>query len=138
LSLDEAASVPVVAATAWQMLFDYAQLKSGQSVLIHGAAGNVGAYAVQLAKHAGLQAYATAGPDDLDYVRSCGADTVANYKTEKFEDTFPRVDAVLDMIGGETQHRSFSVLKPDGILVSVVTPTPEQLEGFRSVFFLVV
>ncbi|HEX4486205.1 MAG TPA: NADP-dependent oxidoreductase [Terriglobales bacterium] len=137
LSFQEAASAPVVAVTAWQMLFEYAQLKSGQSVLIHGAAGNVGAYAVQLAKHAGLQAHATAGPGDLDYVRSLGADTVANYRTERFEDAVPKVDAVLDMVGGETQHRSFSVLKPNGILVSVVTPSPEQHEGFRSVFFLV-
>jgi NADPH:quinone reductase-like Zn-dependent oxidoreductase len=119
------------------MLFDYAQLQSGQSVLVHGAAGNVGAYAVQLAKHAGLQVYATTGPDDLDYVRALGADRVLNYKTGKFEDAVPKVDAVLDMVGGDTQHRSFSVLKPGGILVSVVTPSPEQREGFRSVFFLV-
>jgi NADPH:quinone reductase-like Zn-dependent oxidoreductase len=137
LSLLEATSVPVVAVTAWQMLFDYAQLQSGQSVLVHGAAGNVGAYAVQLAKHAGLQVYATTGPDDLDYVRALGADRVLNYKTGKFEDAVPKVDAVLDMVGGDTQHRSFSVLKPGGILVSVVTPSPEQREGFRSVFFLV-
>ena len=134
LSFVEAASVPVVAVTAYQMLFDYAQMKAGQAVLIHGAAGNVGAYAVQLAKQAELQVFATAGPADLDYVRGLGAEIVVNYKTAKFE--VPPVDAVLDTVGGETQHRSFRVLKPGGILVSSVSPPP-QSAGFRSVFLLV-
>lgn len=136
LNFVEAASLPVVAVTAYQMLFDYAQMKAGQSVLIHGAAGNVGAYAVQLAKQAGVQVFATAGPADLDYVRGLGAEMVVNYKTTKFEDAVPSVDAVLDTVGGETQHRSFRVLKPDGILVSSVSP-PSQTPGFRSAFFLV-
>jgi NADPH:quinone reductase-like Zn-dependent oxidoreductase len=140
LSFVEAASVPVVAVTAYQMLFDYAQMKAGQEVLIHGAAGNVGAYAVQLAKQAELRVFATAGPADLDYVRSLGAEMVVNYKTTRFEDTVPRVDAVLDTVGGETQHHSFCVLKPGGILVSVVSPFPKeppQPAGLRSAFFLV-
>jgi NADPH:quinone reductase-like Zn-dependent oxidoreductase len=136
LSFVEAASVPVVAVTAYQMLFDYAQMKAGQAVLIHGAAGNVGAYAVQLAKQAELQVFATAGPADLDYVRGLGAEVVVNYQTAKFEDAVPPVDAVLDTVGGETQHRSFRVLKPGGILVSSVSPPP-QSAGFRSVFLLV-
>jgi NADPH:quinone reductase-like Zn-dependent oxidoreductase len=136
LSFVEAASVPVVAVTAYQMLFDHAQMKAGQAVLIHGAAGNVGAYAVQLAKQAELQVFATAGPADVDYVRGLGADTVVNYKTTKFEDAVPPVDAVLDTVGGETQNRSFRVLKPGGILVSVVSPPP-QTAGFRAAFFLV-
>jgi len=136
LSFVEAASVPVVAVTAYQMLFDYAHMKAGQSVLIHGAAGNVGAYAVRLAKQAELQVFATAGPADLDYVRSLGAGTVVNYKTTKFEDVVPPVDAVLDTVGGEMQHRSFRVLKPGGIVVSAVSPPP-QTAGFRSAFFLV-
>jgi NADPH:quinone reductase-like Zn-dependent oxidoreductase len=132
----------VIAVTAWQMLFDYAQVKAGQSVLIHGAAGNVGAYAVQLAKHAELRVYATAGPNnnDLDYVRTLGADEVLNYKATKFEDVVTPVDAVLDLVGGETQRRSFAVLKPGGILVSVVSPVPDkppQPAGLRSAFFLV-
>ena len=136
LSFVEAASAPVVAVTAYQMLFDYAEIKAGQAVLIHGAAGNVGAYAMQLAKQADLQVFATAGPTDLEYVRSLGADMVVNYKTTKFEDVVPPVDAVLDTVGGETQHRSFSVLKPGGVLVSSVS-TPPQTTVFRSVFFLV-
>ena len=135
LSLVDAASVPVVAVTAYQMLFDHAQMKAGQAVLIHGAAGNVGAYAVQLAKQAELRVFATAGPADLDYVRGLGAEMVVNYKTTNFEDAVPPVDAVLDTVGGETQHRSFRALKPNGILVSVISPPP-QLPGFRSAFFL--
>src|SRR5579863_6779915 len=136
LSFVETASVPVVAVTAYQMLFEHARMKAGQAVLIHGAAGNVGAYAVQLAKQAELQVFATAGPGDLDYVRGLGAEMVVNYKTTKFEDVVPPVDAVLDTVGGETQHRSFSVLKPGGVLVSSVS-TPPQTTVFRSVFFLV-
>lgn len=136
LSFVEAASVPVVAVTAYQMLFDYAHMKAGQAVLIHGAGGNVGAYAVQLAKQAELQVFATAGPADVDYVRDLGAEMVVNHKTTKFEDTVPHVDAVLDTVGGETQHRSFHVLKPGGIIVSSVSPPP-QVTGFRSAFFLV-
>ncbi len=136
LSFVEAASVPVVAVTAYQMLFDYAQVKAGEAVLIHGAAGNVGAYAVQLAKQAGLQVFATAGPTELDYVRGLGAETVVDYKTKEFEDAVPPVDAVLDTVGGETQHRSFRVLKPGGILVSVISP-PVQPAGLRAAFFLV-
>lgn len=136
LSFVEAASVPVVAVTAYQMLFDYAQMKAGQAVLIHGAAGNVGAYAVQLAKQAGLQVFAAAGPADLEYVCGLGAEMVVNYKTSAFENAVPPVDAVLDTIGGETQHHSFRVLKPGGIVVSSVSPPP-QTAGFRSAFFLV-
>ncbi len=136
LSFVDAASVPVVAVTAYQMLFDYAQMKASQAVLIHGAAGNVGAHAVQLAKQAELQVFATAGPADLDYVRGLGAEIVVNYKTTKFEDVVPPVDAVLDTVGGETQHRSFRVLKPGGILVSSVSPPP-QSASFRSAFLLV-
>jgi NADPH:quinone reductase-like Zn-dependent oxidoreductase len=135
LSFVEAASVPVVAVTAYQMLFDHARMKAGQAVLIHGAAGNVGAYAVQLARQAELQVFATAGPGDLDYVRGLGADMVVNYKSTKFEDVVPPVDAVLDTVGGETQQRSFRALKPGGILVSVISPPP-QPPGFRSAFFL--
>jgi len=136
LGFVQAASVPVVAVTAYQMLFDYAQLKAGQAVLIHGAAGNVGAYAVQLAKQAELNVFATAGPADLDYVYGLGAGMVVNYQATKFEDAVPLVDAVLDTVGGETQRRSFRVLKPDGIVVSSVSPPP-QTAGFRSAFFLV-
>jgi NADPH:quinone reductase-like Zn-dependent oxidoreductase len=139
LNFNEAASVPVVAVTAWQMLFEYGQAKPGQRVLIHGAAGNVGAYAVQLASQAGLQIFATASSSDLSYVQGLGATTVLDYKAVRFEDIVPPVDVVLDMVGGETRSRSFQVIKPGGILVSVVSPPSAEetsSSAIRAVFFL--
>src|SRR6516225_7620567 len=105
-----AASVPVVAVTAWQMVFDFAQL-SGQTVLIHGGAGNVGAYAVQLAKRAGAVVIATASHDDGSYVRRLGADGVIDYRATRFEERVKEIDAVLDTVGGEILDRSYGVLK---------------------------
>jgi NADPH:quinone reductase-like Zn-dependent oxidoreductase len=140
LNFIEAASAPIVTVTAWQMLFEYAHVIPGQTVLIHGAAGNVGAYAVQLAKHAGLHVIATAGSADLDYVRGLGAETVVDYKKERFEESVTGVDVVLDTVGGETQQRSLQVLKPGGILVSVVSPDPEATQkryGVRAAYFYV-
>jgi len=125
LSFIEAASVPVVAVTAWQMLFDNAQVSAGQTVLIHGAAGNVGAFAVLLARLFGLHVIATAAPADLAYVLSLGAKRVVDYEKERFEDSVGGVDVVLDTVGGDTQRRSLRVLKPGGILVSVVSPVSE-------------
>jgi NADPH:quinone reductase-like Zn-dependent oxidoreductase len=140
LNFLEAASVPVVTVTAWQMLFDYGHVTAGQTVLIHGAAGNVGAYAVQLAKLAGLHVAATAASADLDYVRSLGAERAVDYRTERFEESFKGLDAVLDTVGGDTQQRSLQVLKADGILISVVSPVPEAAQkryGVRTAYFYV-
>lgn len=140
LGFDEAASAPVVAVTAWQMLFDYAKAMAGQSVLVQGAAGNVGAYAVQLARQAGLRVFATVSSDDISFVESLGVDTPIDYKTTRFEDAVPPVDIVLDLVGGDTRKRSFAIIKPGGILVSVVSePLPEDnaTNGVRAVFFLV-
>jgi NADPH:quinone reductase-like Zn-dependent oxidoreductase len=140
LNFIEAASAPVVTVTAWQMLFDYGQVTDGQTVLIHGAAGNVGGYAVQLASEAGLHVVATAAAGDRYYVRSLGAETVMEYRTEKFEDSLTGVDVVLDTVGGDTQQRSLRVLKPGGILVSVVSPVPEAAQkryGVRAAYFYV-
>ncbi len=135
-----AASAPVVAVRAWQMLFDYAQANPGQSVLIHGAAGNVGAYAVQLARQTGLHVIATAGSGDIEYVRTLGAERIVDYQAERFEDTVTGMDIVLDTVGGDTQQRSLRVLKLGGILVSVVSPVPEAAQrryGVRAAFFYV-
>jgi NADPH:quinone reductase-like Zn-dependent oxidoreductase len=140
LNFLEAASAPVVAVTAWQMLFDYARVTAGETVLIHGAAGNVGAYAVQLARHAGVHAMATASSGDAEYVRSLGAENVLDYHSTLFEDALTDVDAVLDTVGGETRERSFRVLSPEGNLVSVASPIPPEMArryGARAVFFLV-
>jgi NADPH:quinone reductase-like Zn-dependent oxidoreductase len=114
LSYIEAASVPVVAVTAWQGLFDYARLEAGQMVVIHGAAGNVGAFAVQLARRAHLRSVVTASTKDIDYVRGLGADKVVDYHTQRFEDQVRDADAVLDLVGGETQTRSFQILRRAG------------------------
>jgi NADPH:quinone reductase-like Zn-dependent oxidoreductase len=104
------------------------------------AVGNVGAYAVQLASHAGLHVVATAAAADLEFVKSLGAKRVVDYRTTKFEDSVSSVDVVIDTVGGDTQQRSLSVLKPGGILVSVVSKIPEKVQqqfGVRAAFFYV-
>ncbi len=140
LSFAEAASAPVVAVTAWQMLFEYANAKTGQTVLIHGAAGSVGAYAVQLAAQAGLHVIATASAADATYVRSRGADIAVDYRASRFEELVPMVDVVLDTVGGETTERSLRVIKPGGVLVSIVSE-PRDLQAhsrdIKVIFFLV-
>jgi NADPH:quinone reductase-like Zn-dependent oxidoreductase len=136
----EAASVPVVAVTAWQALFDHAQLEAGQTVVIHGAAGNVGSYAVQLGRVAGLQIIATAAADDVPFVRSLGASTVIDYRTQRFEEEAREVDAVIDLVGGETQNRSFRILRRGGKLISAVSRPDAHLaasHGVEAAFFLV-
>ncbi len=136
----EAASVPVIAVTAQQALFDHARVDAGQTVVIHGAAGNVGAYAVQFAHRAGLRIIATAGTDDIPYVRDLGADTVIDYRTQRFEDEVRDADAVIDLVGGDTQTRSFQVLRRGGSLISAVSPPDQQLAQSNEVeaaFFLV-
>jgi NADPH:quinone reductase-like Zn-dependent oxidoreductase len=136
----KAASVPVVAVTAWQSLFDQAQLQAGQTVLIHGATGNVGAYAVQLAHRAGLQIVATTGTDDISTARDLGAHTVIDFKTVRFEEEVRNVDAVIDLVGGETQERSFQVLRPGGKLISAVSNPDQALakrHNVEAAFFLV-
>ena len=140
LTFAEAASAPVVAVTAWQMLFDYAQATPGQTVLIHGAAGNVGAYAVQLAAQAGLQVFDTSSLHDMEYVRQLGAGTAIDYRKQRFEDIVPKIDIVLDTVGGETRERSINVVKTGGILVSALRWSDAQAgvdAGVRTVFFLV-
>jgi len=140
LGFIEAASVPVVACTAWQMVFDYGAVDVTKRVLVHGAAGNVGAYAVQLAKRVAHEVIATAFSDDVAYVQSLGADLVIDVKKSRFEEVLSDVDVVLDTIGGDTQDRSFAILKPGGVLVSSVTEPNQQTatrRNVRALFFLV-
>jgi NADPH:quinone reductase-like Zn-dependent oxidoreductase len=138
LSHLEAASAPVVAVTAWQMLHDYAHVQARQTVLILGAAGNVGAYAVQLAANAGLHVVALVASKDIEYVRGLGAETVVDYQGANFEASVPPVDVVIDTVGGNTRDRSLHVLKAGGILVSVVSTTPlPSSSNVRTVFFYV-
>jgi NADPH:quinone reductase-like Zn-dependent oxidoreductase len=136
----EAASVPVVSVTAWQALFDQARLESGQTVVIHGAAGNVGSYAVQFARRAGLRTIATAGKDDISFVRDLGANTVIDYRARRFEEEIRDADAVIDLVGGEAQIRSFQVLRRGGKLISAVSRPDHDLaerHGVEAAFFLV-
>ena len=127
-SLDfvHAAAVPVGALTSWQAIFDTANLRDGQKILIHAAAGGVGAFAVQLAKAKGAFVIGTASGKNEDLVCELGADEFVDYTTVRFEDVAKDVDVVFDTIGGETQARSFVTLKRGGFLVSIVQPpSPE-------------
>jgi NADPH:quinone reductase-like Zn-dependent oxidoreductase len=128
LSFEEAASVPVAAQTALQGIFIHGHLEKGQTILIHGGAGAVGAYAVQLASHAGATVIATASAHDEAYVKSIGASRVIDYREYQFEKVLQeKVDVVFDLIGGDTQTRSFLVLKEGGHLVSAIQPvSPEE------------
>jgi NADPH:quinone reductase-like Zn-dependent oxidoreductase len=134
----EAASAPVVAVTAWQMLFEYVRPEPGHTVLILGAAGNVGSYAVQFAATAGCHVIAVVGSKDVEYVRSLGATDVVDYRVADFADVVRSVDAVVDTVGGDTRNRAFGVLKPGGILVTVVSSefAPARSD-VRSAFFYV-
>ncbi len=112
-----AGSIPLAGTTAWEALTEQANLQSGQTILIHGS---VGAFAVQFAKVKGAKVIGTATGDDVEYVRGIGADTVIDYKTEKFEDAAKNVDAVLDTLSGDTRARSWATLKDGGVLVSTL------------------
>jgi NADPH:quinone reductase-like Zn-dependent oxidoreductase len=127
LSFEGAASVPVAAQTAWQGIFTHGHLAKGQTILIHGGAGAVGAYAVQLAAHAGANVVATGSGDDEAYLKSIGANRIIDYRTARFENELPdKVDVVFDLIGGETQQRSFQVLKKGGYLVAANQPVSQE------------
>jgi len=121
-----AAAVPLAALTAWQALFDTAQLQPGQRVLIHAGSGGVGHLAVQLAKWKGAHVFATASSKNQELLRRLRVDDAIDYTKQKFEDFARDVDVVLDTIGGETQERSWSVLKRGGNLVSLVQPPSEK------------
>jgi NADPH:quinone reductase-like Zn-dependent oxidoreductase len=126
-SLDhvQAASVPLAALTAWAALFDTADLQPGQTVLIHAAAGGVGSFAVQLAKWKGARVIGTASAANHGLLRELGADELIDYTAARFEEVARGVDVVLDTIGGDTLERSWGVLRPGGVLVSVVAQPDE-------------
>lgn len=141
-SLDHvhAAAVPLDSLVAWQSMFDVAGLTEGQTVLIHGAAGGVGHYTVQLAKWKGAKVIGTASAKNTDFLRDLGADETIDYHKTRFEDVVRDADVVLDTIGGDTQQRSWQVLKKGGILISTVgisAPENAAKYGVRSVSFQV-
>lgn len=127
LSFEEAAAIPLAALTAWQSLFDAAELKKGQTVLVHAAAGGVGGFAVQLAKNSGATVVGTARAENHEYLRELGADIAVDYTAGDFvaaiRERFPRgVDVVLDAVGGETQTRSAELVRRGGTLVTILAP----------------
>jgi NADPH:quinone reductase-like Zn-dependent oxidoreductase len=138
LSLTQAASVPLSALTAWQGLFDHAKLRRGESVLIHGGAGAVGTLAIQIAHLFGAHVTTTAAARDHDFVRHLGASQVIDYQRSKFEDLVKDMDVVFDTVGGETLARSWSVLKPGGRMVTLVSSEENSPDPrVRQAFFIV-
>ena len=142
LSLDHAsaAATPLSALTAWQALFDHARLSPGQRVLIHGAAGGVGSFAVQLARGCGAHVIGIASARDIDFVHKLGADDVIDRGTTPFETVVRDIDVVLDTVGGTVTERSWSVLRPSGLLITIVRPpSPEWTNGraAKGLFFIV-
>ena len=117
-----AAAIPVAAVAAWQSLHHAGPIAAGQRILIHGAAGGLGGYAVQYAKRAGAEVFATASAAHLDHVRSLGADHVIDYRAQRFESVAQDIDLVLDYVGGEVLDRSWQVLKKEGAIVGTSSP----------------
>jgi len=122
LTMQEAASLPLVALTAWQALVERAELRRGQKVLIHAGSGGLGSIAIQLAKHLGATVATTTSTENVDWVRALGADIVIDYRLSNFETVVRDYDVVLDTLGGDTLKKSFGVLKRGGKLISVAGP----------------
>ncbi len=140
VSFIDAAAVPVVGCTAWQMVFEHGGVDASKRVLIHGGAGNVGALAVQLARPRAREVIVTVLPNEVPIVRALGVERVIDVATTRFEDVVHDVDVVLDTVGGETQARSYAVMRPGAVLVSSVAPPDQDLaarRGVTAIFFLV-
>lgn len=135
-----AAAIPLAGTTAWKALIEAGGVEPGQRVLIHGAAGGVGSYGVQLAKWRGARVIATASPHNHDYLRELGADETVDYRHAGFEEGIGTVDVVFDTIGGTTQERSWSLLHRGGILVSIIDPPSTEkaaAHGVRHAFVFI-
>ncbi|RSL31703.1 NADP-dependent oxidoreductase [Salibacterium salarium] len=126
MSYEEAASIPLAGLTAWQCLVDYADIKKDDNVLIHGGAGGVGMFAIQIAKHYGAYVATTASEENDEFLKSIGADEIVHYKETDFSDALTHFDIVLDSIGGDVQSKSYRVLKENGKLVSIAQPPSEE------------
>jgi NADPH:quinone reductase-like Zn-dependent oxidoreductase len=134
----DAASVPIGALTAWQGLYEKSRLQPGERILIHGGAGAVGVFAIQLARRSGAEVIVTASERHAEVLRELGASDVIDYRTERFEDRVPEVDVVFDTVGGEILARSWGVLKPDGRLVTIAASSESVTdERARQAFFIV-
>lgn len=123
----QAAALPLTAVSAYQALVDHMKLQKGQKILIHGGAGGIGSLAIQLAKHIGAYVATTAAAKDTEFVKSLGADEVIDYRSQDFSTIIKDYDAVYDTIGGETNKKSYGVLREGGRLVSMAAQPDEQL-----------
>lgn len=132
LDFIHSAAIPHVILTAWQALIEVAKLAKGQTVLIHGAAGGVGHVATQLARSRGAKVIGTASKN-VDFLHELGVDQIIDYTKSKFEEVVHDIDVVLDTVGGDTQQRSWGVLKPGGILVSTIQPPSEETAAAHGV-----
>jgi NADPH:quinone reductase-like Zn-dependent oxidoreductase len=140
LDFIKGAAIPLAGLTAWQALFTHGALKAGQKVLIHGGAGGVGTYAVQLAKWAGATVFATASTSNIDFLKKIGADHAIDYTATNFDEVVENVDLVLDTVGGETRNRSWQVLRSGGLLLAITGPLladEPPSENMRGMFFIV-
>jgi NADPH:quinone reductase-like Zn-dependent oxidoreductase len=138
LKAEEAASVPIGALTAWQGLFDRAQLQAGERILVHGGAGAVGVFAIQLARCRGARVIATVSARNVEFVRTLGADRVLDYRSAPFEAAVRDVDVVFDGVGGQTLERSWRVLKPGGRMVTIADDAGEAVDAkVMQAFFIV-
>jgi NADPH:quinone reductase-like Zn-dependent oxidoreductase len=126
LSFTYAAAIPLSGLTAWQSLFDHAGVSKGDTVLIHGAGGGVGTFAVQLAHWRGAHVFATCSGEKANLVRGLGADRVIDYRSTRFQDELGGLDAVIDTVGGEVLENSWRVLRPGGSLVTIVGDAPAE------------
>jgi len=133
LDFAQAAAVPVTALTAWQTLFDLARLQSGERLLIHGAAGGIGTYAVQLAKQTGAYVIGNDAADKEGYLRELGVDRVIDARTERLQDVVGTVDVVLDLVGGDMVQRSLDVLGRGGRYVTPAAQPPEEEAARRGI-----
>ena len=135
-----AAGLPVVAVTAWQMLFEYARIETGQAILVRGAAGSVGACVTQMAKEAGVSVYGTARTRDIERVRALGAEPIVESDGVGAQLASRPLDAVIDTIGGDALESTCEALRPNGIIVSVVRAPDEayvRSRGMRAAYFIV-
>ncbi|MER5474357.1 NADP-dependent oxidoreductase [Streptomyces sp. NPDC002685] len=138
LDHERTAALPLAGLTAWQGLVTHAGVAPGQRVLVHGGAGGVGSFVVQVAAALGAEVTATAAARDADFVRGLGARSVIDYAGRRFEDEVKDADVVFDTVGGDTLDRSWQVLRPGGVLVGIVAPpTPPDGVDARGVFFVV-
>lgn len=138
LSHVEAASVPISALTAWQGLFDRARLQPGERILVHGGAGAVGIFVIQLARLHGAHVTATTSASNVEFVEKLGAERVIDYRARRFEECVKDLDVIFDTVGGETLERSWGVLKPGGRMVTIASAAEGSADSrVKQAFFIV-